>query len=448
MKRERLIKYLGLFFAVMLALTVLSRAADSVSTAQVSVRTMQNQVITHRVRGTGRVEGTRETAVFAREGQRVEQILVQEGESVKKEQVLLRLSKETLSDSIKEKEDELEELNLQEQDLLSADSVNAAKKDLEQSRAWEDYDLAVHNGDVDIYNARTALDTAQQRLNEYYASREVFSSGEETDDSEEQALLADVRAKQEALNQAILSKNQGTLSAKRSVEDANLADPADGSLRNIQRKIENAKEELTELQELLNQEGEIRAPSDGVVKTIAVTTGGTTSFEAAAVLYNTGGTFRMTASVSKDDVKYVEVGGSVHVEGTSGAQTDEARVESIREDETDEDLRTVTFLIPKDTLSIGESADFTISQDAGPFATCVPISALYGQSGQEYVMVLDTENSVLGEVQIVRKVDVTVEDKNETLAVLGSGALTGAQQIVVASDRAISDGSRVRLRES
>ena len=79
MKKIKLIKILAGFFALMLLFTFLSRAADSVNVAQVETKTAQNQVITHEVTGTGKVMGTRERAVFTQEGQKVEQVYVQEG---------------------------------------------------------------------------------------------------------------------------------------------------------------------------------------------------------------------------------------------------------------------------------------------------------------------------------------------------------------------------------
>ena len=73
MKKAKLIRILAGFFALMLLFTFLSRAADSVNVAQVEIKTVQNQVITHEVTGTGKVLGTRERAVFTQEGQKVQQ---------------------------------------------------------------------------------------------------------------------------------------------------------------------------------------------------------------------------------------------------------------------------------------------------------------------------------------------------------------------------------------
>ena len=55
---------------------------------------------------------------------------------------------------------------------------------------------------------------------------------------------------------------------------------------------------------------------------------------------------------------------------------------------------------------------------------------------------------MLGRELTVQQVDVEVADKNDTYAALKEGSLGEGQQIVVSSDRSISGGSRVRLKES
>lgn len=446
MKRKRFIKWLGLFFGAMLVLNVLSRAADSVNTAKVRVKTMQNYVISHTVKGNGKVEGTRELAVFAQEGQRVEQVLVQEGQSVKKGDILLKLSKEILEESIEKKSGELEELNLRARDLKSAEDVNGEKRSRDIFWAEQNYNVAANSGNYNVSSAQDALNLARQRLQEYYDS--LGFTSEAGTSGEEQALLDDVRAKQEALNQAIMARDQSVMDAQKGIADAKQSEATDGSLQNVQRQIQMEQKKLEMLQSLLEQEGKIAAPADGVIKSVSAVTGGLTGEDAAMVLYELSGDLRMTVSVSEEEVKYVEVGGSAYIKGISGTEVEDARIESVREDETDPDRRTLSIVIPEKTLAIGESADVTISKDAGPFTTCIPLSALYGETGKEYVLVLDDQDTVLGTVQVLRKVNVVVEDKNESFAALAQGSLTSDQQVVTEADRSVEEGSRVRLEES
>lgn len=62
--KKKLIGAAGMYFAVMLIFAILSRAADSVNVIQIQVKNPQNQMVTHEVTGTGKVEGSQEMAVF------------------------------------------------------------------------------------------------------------------------------------------------------------------------------------------------------------------------------------------------------------------------------------------------------------------------------------------------------------------------------------------------
>ena len=465
----------------MLLFTFLSRAADSVSVARVQASTIQNQMITHQVSGSGTIEGTQEEAVFTLENQKVAQVLVQIGETVKKGQALFTVLDSSIQEAIDQKEDEIQEKELALSDLESQKSIDSQKKSYESSRAQQDLDTALGNGDVNIANAQNELNIAIQRLEDYrakkaealkeaekqkekneFSSTPDFSDGSgqqgdgasnnETDpyqdNSEEQALEDDVRAKRESLNQVIISRNQEVTAADRAVQDAAIPSAQDSTDQNLKRQLGNLKEELAKLQDLKANNGEVQAPSDGVVKNLSVKTGGQTTQESAAVLYKLSGEMKMTGTVDSDDLEYVEAGGKVTLEGNGGKTVDTAQVQSVQEDPENPGSFLVTVSVPDGSFSIGENVEFTITKETGPYKSCVPLSALYGTEGQQYVFVIDTQSSVLGEVQVARKVDVTVQEQNETRAALQDGVLSASQKVITDTDRGIEDGSRVRLQET
>lgn len=77
----------------------------------------------------------------------------------------------------------------------------------------------------------------------------------------------------------------------------------------------------------------------------------------------------------------------------------------------------------------------------------VPLSALYYDNNQAYVLVVEETETVLGTERIARRVDVTVLDKNEEYAALQEGTLTAEQDIITGADRNVEPGGRVRLEE-
>lgn len=486
MKKAKLIRILAGFFALMLLFTFLSRAADSVNVAQVEIKTVQNQVITHEVTGTGKVLGTRERAVFTQEGQKVQQVYVQEGQTVKKGDILLKFSEKYLEKTIKEKQDSIKVLQGKIDDLISAQSVNQQKKNNDLSSAQENYNSAVSSGNYSVQTAQNEAAIARQRLQDYYAQRDAqkdnvpdedkFSDSGEFDDpgntdntgsaadpgnntsdntnnsdgqdnSQEQTLIDDVRAKEQAVNDAMISRSKDIQSAGQAVRDAQIGDASDSTLENTQTELETAQKELEILQKVLARKGKVKAPCDGVIKSLNAVTGSQTGAEAAIVLYETKGTFRFQTDVSKDDLKYIKTGQTATLKGADDNEIENAEIESVKEDSNNEDQYILSITVPKGTLSIGDTAEFTISQDAGPFNACVPLSALYEENGRYYVYVTDTQNTVLGDVMIARKTYVNVKDKNTSTAALDDGSLSSDQKIVISTDREISNGSRIRLLE-
>lgn len=446
MKKKNLATWFGMFFAVMLLLTVLSRASDSVNVARVTVEALQNQVIIHQVRGNGKVLGTKETAVFAPAGQRVERILVQEGREVKEGELLLVLSGDTIQKRLSEKKTEIQKKQWELQELSEKAAYSREERANRLKRAQEDYDRAVNNGKINVANASMEANVARQKLQIYYDS--VAYDPSRRDTSTEQALRDEIRSRDETVNQVLMNRDQEVAAAERALEDAKMEAAADNSIPLAEKELEILENELGELEELKKSGGEILAPVDGVVKNASVSTGQSTGEEAAIVLYETSGNLRMTGSITQDDLKYVGIGDTAELKGGSGKKVDSAVVEAIREDENDPQKREISVVVPEGTLSVGESVEFTITRKSGPYRTCIPLSGLYEENGTSYVFVTDVRNSVLGEVLTARRVEVTVEDKNEQTAALGEGAVSSDQKIIVSSSRLIENGSRVRLQES
>lgn len=523
--RKKMIHWACLFFAAMLVFTLLSRAADSINVIQVQVKNPGNQVITHKVTGIGKVEGSQEIAVFAQENLQIEQVLAYTGQTVKKGDVLLKFSEESMKAAAKELEDKVKTLEGQVKDLKSQKKVDQERRSTEQAYAGASYSLAAQSSNISVDNARTEVQIAQQRLDEFYQNREKkreeneytgftdggigadfsadeFSSFEgesqQRDDSQgnsgqdgfvqgdsswgsysegdasqsgygqsessqsdssqntssqddsatEAALLDDLRGKQEALNGAIASQNQALASAQKGIADASVPQASDSTQENAERELENAKEDLKKIQELQNAGGAVRVPVDGVLKSLAVQTGDLTGQTAVAVLYPTGGVLRMTGTISKEDVKYADPGTAVKVTDNNDNDINNASVEMVMENNEDNNIRDISVVLPEDSLSIGQSASFSIAKDAGPYPCCVPLSAIYEEEGKNYVYTIDTENTVLGTVSVARKVEVVVTDKNQTTAALDSGSISTGQQVIVQADRDLKDGCRVRISEN
>ena len=76
-----------------------------------------------------------------------------------------------------------------------------------------------------------------------------------------------------------------------------------------------------------------------------------------------------------------------------------------------------------------------------------PITALRQESGRYYVLVVEKQNTILGEQEKAVKEEVKVLDKNEMYAALESESIKEDSQIIADSDRYVEAGDKVRLKE-
>lgn len=455
MNKRTLMKWFVGFFGMMFLFTILSRVAASVNTVQVQTRSVSNQVVTHEVTGEGTVMGITERAIFVLEGQKVERVYVQEGEKVEKGQVLLKLAVKYLKTSIRKKQDEIATLNEKIEDLKSAASVETQKRENEQVKARQNYASAASVAEYQIQVAQNEADIARQKLKDYYMSQDFISDEEKfTDDeekvqnniSQEDSLKEEVRTKEQAVNDAIVNRNKELLSAQQGITDTELSPASDSSLQNAQRELESAQEELDTLQKLLEKKGKVKSPCEGVIKTLNTLTGSQTGSEAAVVLYEITDALRLQAIVSKEELAYIQIGENVNIQKVDNSKVQDAVVESVKETKIDGEYL-LSIKIFDETLNIGENVTFMIAQDAGPFSACIPISALHEENGKIYVYVTDQVKTILGEQLVARKLEVSVQDKNISVAALGNDSVSDTQQVIIECDRELSNGSRVRLQE-
>ncbi|MFR5149377.1 MAG: hypothetical protein ACLTER_07460 [Ruminococcus sp.] len=86
------------------------------------------------------------------------------GQTVKKGDILLKLSQNSIQAALKNLDDKIKTLEGQAKDLESQKKVNSQKRAAEQAWAGNSYDLAVQSGNVSVDNARAEVQIAQQRL--------------------------------------------------------------------------------------------------------------------------------------------------------------------------------------------------------------------------------------------------------------------------------------------
>lgn len=295
-------------------------------------------------------------------------------------------------------------------------------------------------------NAEKELEEAKRALEEYQISVEDQKKTEKQMTKAQQEEV--VKEKQAAYDEAVRVRDSSLRSAGNAVADAAVPDARDSSTDVAAIEREQKELVLAKLTALEKAEGRITSPIRGVVTKVTVTTGDRTPDGMAVLLADLSSGSRFVAQVPKAQETYIaRKDEAVLTPGNNGKEITNLEVSSVRSSEEDPELLEVTIQLPADTLEMGTAASMEIKRSSGTYQSCLPLSAIHYDSSQAYVLVAEESQTVLGTELTARRVDVTVEDKNEQYAALKEGVLTPEQKVIQSSDRSVEPGGRIRLAE-
>lgn len=337
-------------------------------------------------------------------------------------------------DYVQELKDDLAAAKLQQQAKKNEAAAQESERKQTLSRAQEDYDETISKNEKLVRKAKELWQEAEQKL-------ENYQNGED-EDSADDSLVEDAR---KTLEDAKSQQTQQKKSVKRAIEDAGETDAVDHSVEINNVSIAEKQRALALLQKTKEQEGKIVAQTDATVSKILLTAGDRTTETAAFLLADLSEGARFTTEISKEDAKYVVVGDAVTLKVNDKSYEDM----TVLSTETNEDSSVrVTVYVPKKTISIGTHASMEIEQTSEKYATTLPLTAIHAEQSKYFVYVLEKEDTVLGEENVARKLNVSIVEKNGEYAALSDGSLSEDDSVIVESDTMLANGEKVRLKEA
>ena len=94
---------------------------------------------------------------------------------------------------------------------------------------------------------------------------------------------------------------------------------------------------------------------------------------------------------------------------------------------------------------MGTKLTVTVDNQSNTYDSCLPLSSLHQKGNNQYfIYVMEKEDAVMGTELTAKEVPVTVLDMNEQYVAVDE-MISG--DVIVSSDKDITDGSRVRLEE-
>ena len=181
-----------------------------------------------------------------------------------------------------------------------------------------------------------------------------------------------------------------------------------------------------------------------MVTAVLVNVGQKTFDTAAFTMTDDSAGLKFIGQINLDDARYVSAGDSIILKN-EGKKVEDVRITTIEMDESKRFMN-VTALLPSNTFSLGETVSMIIEQESDPYSCTVPITAVHQENNRYFVLLMETEDTVLGKQTVANKIEVDVLETNDQFAALEPSALKDDSQIIIDTDHYVAAGDRVRLK--
>ena len=552
------VKALAGFLILMFLLTILSRAADSLTIAKVTASAATGGVISHNIEVDGNITPNKDIAISTSANIKIASVEATEGKTVKKGDLLIQLDTADLKKKLLQAQKELQVAKATASDKKANEAIAADTKSKSLQRTYEDYNQTVadandsvskaksdmneawnayntyknsnsNSGETDttvsdslkktveekqlaydkavtnldgvekdieadvrkeidkaeeaskdesgnstltqedkqkireqvnarpenvslLQNANDQINTAKDALTEAENALSAYNeqqnnSSSASYDEQLKTLYDDYKAKEEAYNEAVKQRQSTIQSANRTLEDAKAPENVDTATALTANDDPEEKQlAVDELQKVMEVNGKITAPSDGLITKVNVTTGETTTEDTAIRISDQSAGYKFTATLDKASAKYLSKDDKVTLDLGNGTTVEGLTVQSIDVSAEDKNSYELTVSIPAKVKKLGSIATLKVEKASKKYDTCVPLGALHSDGDKYYVYVINEKDTILGTETAVDKVQVDILDKNNEQAAI-EGSFSWGQQFVLTSSKTLRNGDRVRLVE-
>ena len=553
------VKALAGFLILMFLLTILSRAADSLTIAKVTASAATGGVISHNIEVDGNITPNKDIAISTSANIKIASVEATEGKTVKKGGLLIQLDTADLKKKLLQAQKELQVAKATASDKKANEAIAADTKSKSLQRTYEDYNQTVadandsvskaksdmneawnayntyknsnsNSGETDttvsdslektveekqlaydkavanldgvekdieadvqkeikkaeeaskdesgnpitltqedkqkireqvnarpenvslLQNANDQINTAKDALTEAENALSAYNeqqnnSSSASYDEQLKTLYDDYKAKEEAYNEAVKQRQSTIQSANRTLEDAKAPENVDIATALTENDdLEEKQLAVDELQKVMDVNGKITAPSDGLITKVNVTTGETTTEDTAIRISDQSAGYKFTATLDKASAKYLSKDDKVTLDLGNGTTVEGLTVQSIDVSAEDKNSYELTVSIPAKVKKLGSIATLKVEKASKKYDTCVPLGALHSDGDKYYVYVINEKDTILGTETAVDKVQVDILDKNNEQAAI-EGSFSWGQQFVLTSSKTLRNGDRVRLVE-
>ena len=317
--------------------------------------------------------------------------------------------------------------------------LEAANKTLtEKQTALTNATTALEKADQEVANAIAGQDARDaspvvnnlnKLISEY--SLQLYGKTKEKNDAD-----AEESRIQDELNELI--SIIGDVSTLQSLQDA----------INSAKATVNDKKKLVEELQKENGGTEITSDISGTIMSINVSSGKKISDPNVMILQPEGQGFYMTMTVTNEQARLVSVGDKASLVNSWYYNDMDITLQSIKPDKTNPSKNKMLTFVVDGEVTTGQSLNISVGQKSQNYDCVVPLSALRNDTNGDYVLIVESKSTPLGNRYIATRVDVTVIAQDDTQAAV-SGALNGwGDYVITTASAPIKAGDQVRMTDN
>ncbi|MCR5460193.1 MAG: hypothetical protein K6F51_09875 [Acetatifactor sp.] len=307
-----------------------------------------------------------------------------------------------------------------EENLKKAQDELQASTDAKEARnaspLINNIDKAISDYTIQKHANQSQADTIQKEIDQIQGQIDELMNKNDN--------IAKLQGKQDAIDTAKKDLN----AAKQSVADA-------------KKKIEELSGE--------NGGAEITADISGTITTINVTSGKKIDNKEIMVLQPEGMGFYFTLKVPNEQAKLVSVGDKATLVNSWYYSDMDITLKSIKPDKQDPaKTKVLTFSVAGDSVMVGQNLNISVGQRSQEYDCIIPKSALRNDINGDYVLIIESKSTPLGNRYIARRVDIQILAQDDNQAAVSGALNTWQDYVITTASGPIEAGSQVRITEN
>lgn len=426
---KKAIKVFIVFFVLMILATFISNISSEFTKATVTVQRMSTKSINHSVEAEGVIISDSNKLITVPEDLLVENIYVEKGQCVESKDVLFSVDSASIEKQINKYE------KLLETSQTSADTT--------LTRAQDDYDEAVSDGEISVASAFEKYDNAVKEYEKYEIS-------ENCDYDQLASLKETVDSTKEVYDSAVKSQEQSLKEANRDLEDAKNNFEYDN--------IDEYNSKINELKAIKDNKYCVCSDTNGTVQEIFINNGESTHSGSAIMLALESGEKSVVIDVDKSMRDYLNEKDVVSVSGYNGENEyctyDNQKIykiynstinDSIGSSEENINSIKVEIKLKDCNLNVSSVVKIKIENNSDKYEYCVPINAVMQDNDDYFVYVVSKKNGFSGDEFTAKRVDIDIDDKDSQYAAIKNGEVLYEEDIICETDKVIENGTKIKV---